>query len=204
MKKRYITIGIFFLLFILMTILMLTNNTTFLDENIYNYIFSFRNDFLDLFFKTMTKLGNTITVIIILIILVVCLKKEDKYSIFYTIITTILTNQIIKNIIRRPRPDHIRLINEGGYSYPSGHSMISIALYGFLIYLVYKNIKNKVLKSILIALLFIVIIGIGLSRVYLGVHYLSDVLAGFFLTIPILILIVSHFRGNINDKDSSI
>lgn len=207
MKKRYIISGIFFLLFILITILMITNNIKVFDENIYNYIYSFRSDLLDTIFKTITKLGNTLTVIIMVFVLLVFLGKENIYKLILTVATTVLTNQGLKHIIRRARPDHLRLIKENGYAFPSGHSMISIALYGLLIYLVYKNIKNKFIKTILISILFILILGIGISRVYLGVHYPSDVLAGFSIALPIIILIVcsidDHFRGNINDKDSS-
>lgn len=207
MKKRYIISGIFFLLFILITILMITNNIKVFDENIYNYIYSFRSDLLDAIFKTITKLGNTLTVIIMVFVLLVFLGKENIYKLILTVATTVLTNQGLKHIIRRARPDHLRLIKENGYAFPSGHSMISIALYGLLIYLVYKNIKNKFIKTILISILSILILGIGISRVYLGVHYPSDVLAGFSIALPIIILIVcsidDHFRGNINDKDSS-
>ena len=69
MKKRYIISGIFFLLFITITILMITNNIKVFDDTIYNYIFSLRNDSLDIIFKTITKFCNTITVIIFVIIL---------------------------------------------------------------------------------------------------------------------------------------
>ncbi|MBR3145708.1 MAG: phosphatase PAP2 family protein [Bacilli bacterium] len=208
MKKRYIISGIFFLLFILITVLMITNNTKVFDDTIYKYIFSLRNDLLDTIFKTITKFGDTITIIIMVFVLLIFLGKENIYKLILTVVTTVLTNQGLKHIIRRIRPEHIRLIKEKGYSYPSGHSMIAIATYGLLIYLVYKNVKNKLLKTILILLLLILILGIGISRVYLGVHYPTDVLAGFTISLPIIILIVGkiddHFRGNINDKDSSI
>ena len=208
MKKRYIISGIFFLLFILITVLMITNNTKVFDDTIYKYILSLRNDLLDTIFKTITKFGDTITIIIMVFVLLIFLGKENIYKLILTVVTTVLTNQGLKHIIRRIRPEHIRLIKEKGYSYPSGHSMIAIATYGLLIYLVYKNVKNKLLKTILILLLLILILGIGISRVYLGVHYPTDVLAGFTISLPIIILIVGkiddHFRGNINDKDSSI
>lgn len=66
--------------------------------------------------------------------------------------------------------------------------MVSMAFYGFLIYLIYNNIKNKYIKWILICSLSILIILIGISRIYLGVHYTSDVLAGFFLSISYLVI----------------
>lgn len=207
MKKRYIISGIFFLIFILITILMITNHTKVFDDTIYNYIFSFRSDLLDKVFKIITKLGNTLTVIIMVFVLLIFLGKENIYKLILTVCTTVITNQGLKHLIRRVRPEHLRLIKEKGYSYTSGHSMIAIALYGLLIYLVYKNVKNKLIKTILIVLLSILILGIGISRIYLGVHYPTDVLAGYSIALPIIILIVcsidDHFRGNINDKDSS-
>lgn len=207
MKKRYIISGIFFLLFIIITILMITNNTKIIDENIYNYIFSYRSDLVDTIFKTITKLADPISVVIIIFILLIFLNKENIYKLMITVLLTVFTNQTLKLFIRRTRPDHIRLINENFYSFPSGHAMISIALYGFLINLVYIKVKNKLIKTLLIITLIIMILGIGLSRIYLGVHHPSDVLAGYLITIPIIILttckINDHFRGNINDKDNS-
>ena len=90
----------------------------------------------------------------------------------------------------RPRPDHLRLIKQNGYSYPSGHSMISIAVYGFLIYYVYHKVKNKALKIALIILLSLLIILIGISRIYVGVHYPSDVLGGYTLSLLIIIVVI--------------
>lgn len=207
MKKRYIISFIFFLLFIILTILMITNNTKIFDDSIYNFIFSYRSDLIDNLFKMITKIADLVSVIIIIFILLIFLNKENIYKLMITVLLTVSTNQVLKFFVKRDRPDHLRLINENFYAFPSGHAMISIALYGFLIYLVYEKIKNKLLKILLISILIILIIGIGLSRIYLGVHYPSDVLAGFFLAIPIIILTIcqvnDHFRGNINDKDNS-
>lgn len=69
--------------------------------------------------------------------------------------------------------------------------MISMAFYGYLIYLIYKYVKNKYLKWALITILGMLIISIGISRIYLGVHYTSDVLAGFLISISYLIIFVS-------------
>lgn len=105
------------------------------------------------------------------------------------IIVTIL-NQGMKFILQRPRPTEYRIIEETGYSFPSGHSMVSMAFYGLLIYLIYKHIENKYLKWLLISILSLLIVLIGFSRIYLGVHYVSDVIAGFLFSIAYLILFI--------------
>ncbi len=190
MKKKYLAIIGLLILFILITILVETNNVTAFDDTIYNFIFSLRNNFFDYFFKTITMCANTLTVIIIVIILLLIIKDKYRFILGIDVITTVLSNQALKHIFMRPRPDHLRLIKEGGYSYPSGHSMISVALYGFLIYYVYHKVQNKKLKVFLISLLTLLIILIGMSRIYVGVHYPSDVLGGYTLSLLILILVI--------------
>ncbi len=82
-------------------------------------------------------------------------------------VVTIL-NQLLKRLLQRPRPTEFRIIEENGYSFPSGHSMVSMAFYGYLIYLIYRFVKNKYLKWISIVLLSLLICLIGISRIYLG------------------------------------
>ncbi len=91
-----------------------------------------------------------------------------------------------------------------GYSLPSGHSMVSLAFYGLIIYFIYKNIENKHIKWTLIAVLSLLIVFIGISRIYLGVHYTSDVLAGFLLAIPYLIIYISTFNKIVMERDKSV
>ena len=120
-------------------------------------------------------------------------EKEEK--------TITVLNQLLKRILQRPRPTEFRIIEETGYSFPSGHSMVSMAFYGYLIYLIYKYVKNKYVKWILIALLSILICTIGVSRIYLGVHYTSDVLGGFLVSISYLILFISTVNKFFIEKD---
>lgn len=143
--------------------------------------------------KGITKLGGAVFLILLSTILLIVLKnKKIGLCIWGNLGISTILNQILKHIFQRPRPTEYRIINETGYSFPSGHSMVSMAFYGFLIYLIYKNVKNQYLKWGLITLLSILIALIGLSRIYLGVHYTSDVLAGFLVSVSYLI-IFTHF-----------
>ena len=143
--------------------------------------------------KCITQLGGVIGLVALAIILSIVIKnKKTSILIWLNLGISALLNQTLKYIIQRPRPTEYRIIDESGYSFPSGHSMVSAAFYGFLIYLIYKKVKNKYLKWGLVTLLGFIIILIGISRIYLGVHYTSDVLAGFLISISYLI-IFTHF-----------
>ena len=206
MKKRKIMGLILLIGFIVLTILLLTNNISSFDDFIYKYFFQMRNKFFDIFFIFFTRLGDIIPVTIITICLLMIFNKEDRYILGSSMIITLLINQGLKYIIQRPRPPiEERLIEQGGYSYPSGHSMMAMCLYGVLIYLINTKLKNRKLKIILTIILSIIILLIGVSRIYVRVHYPSDVLGAYLLTILILIinitLINNHIRGNMNEKD---
>ena len=142
--------------------------------------------------KFITNFGGAIFLIVLTITLFILIKnKKIGLSIFSNLVIITILNQLLKRILQRPRPTEYRIIEETGYSFPSGHSMISMAFYGYLIYLIYKYVKNKYIKWISIVLLSILICSIGVSRIYLGVHYTSDVLGGFFISISYLIIYIS-------------
>ncbi|CDA31182.1 pAP2 family protein [Clostridium sp. CAG:492] len=150
------------------------------------------SDFATPIAKFITNFGGAIILIGSAFTLFIFIKnKKIGVSIISNLAIITVLNQLLKRIVQRPRPTEFRIVEESGYSFPSGHSMVSMAFYGYLIYLIYKYVKNKYLKWISIILLSILICSIGISRIYLGVHYTSDVLGGFFISISYLIIYIS-------------
>lgn len=152
--------------------------------------------------KFMTNFGGAIFVISLTTILFLVIKdKKIGISIITNLGIVTILNQIIKFIMQRPRPTEFRIIEETGYSFPSGHSMVSLAFYGYLIYLIYKYINNKHLKRTLIIILSVLICIIGVSRIYLGVHYTSDVLGGFLISFAYLIIYIELVNKFVLEKN---
>ena len=152
--------------------------------------------------KFMTNFGGAIFVISLTTILFFVIKdKKIGISIITNLGIVTILNQIIKFIMHRPRPTEFRIIEETGYSFPSGHSMVSLAFYGYLIYLIYKYINNKHLKRTLIIILSVLICIIGVSRIYLGVHYTSDVLGGFLISFAYLIIYIELVNKFVLEKN---
>ena len=150
------------------------------------------SDFATPIAKFITNFGGAIILIILAPMLFIFIKnKKIGISVILNLIIITVLNQLLKRIVQRPHPTEFRIVEESGYSFPSGHSMVSMAFYGYLIYLIYKYVKNKYLKWISIILLSILICSIGISRIYLDVHYTSDVLGGFFISISYLIIYIS-------------
>ena len=195
-NNRYIIyISIPFLLIILLiTAKVIAGRELYIDKLAYHlFIEKLRNDKLTTFMKLATKLSNPEVMIIIAIISILfCIKliKNKKLSlgIILNLAGITIINQILKFIFRRERPSGYRLIEMSGYSFPSGHAMASLAFYGLLIYITKRLVKNKYLKILLITLNIAIIILIGVSRIYLGVHYLSDVLTGYSISIIYLLI----------------
>ncbi len=157
----------------------------------YGFISSFISDGATLVMKFITYFGSAY-VLIPLTALLFVLTKNKKLNILIgsNLLLVTFLNQFLKIVFQRPRPEEYRLISESGYSFPSGHSMVSMAFYGLLIYIVYRYVKNVYVKYGLMVILFMLILFIGISRIYLGVHYTSDVMGGFLLSISYLIVFI--------------
>ncbi len=192
------------ILLIIWTILVLTNNTIWFDDLVYNFIISFKSEALTTIMVFITGFSNAKLLVILSLITLIALiwKRKEPLYIVGTLSFAVVLNQILKYLIRRPRPSHLRLITESGFSYPSGHAMASTAFYGAMVLLLLNSSINKKVKYLLSTTLIILIILIGISRIYLGVHYPSDIIGGWlisYLILHLLILVRSKYEG-INNR----
>lgn len=189
-KKIYI-ICLLLALFIINTVLVVTNCYDAIDECVHNFIMRYAGEVATKGMKTITFFGSTMFMVILctIIFLIFLLKKRKSYA-FSTagiLIVSTVINNVIKLIIRRPRPQYITVV-EHSFSYPSGHTMASTTLYGFIIYLIIKSNMPKQYKIIYSSVLGLLIFLVGLSRIYLGAHFFSDVFGGMLLSTVILLI----------------
>ena len=183
-KKEFIFIITLLILFTIISILVVTEKTSNIDSLMHSYILNIRSN-------NLTTILNTITNLALSCLLLIILKnKKIALYIFINLASAFAINETAKTIFTRSRPIGINLIEETGFSFPSGHSMISLSFYGFIAYLLCKNTKNKYQKIIIITITTLIILTIGFSRIYLGVHYLSDIIAGFLLASIYLIIYI--------------
>ena len=177
------------------------------DQVVFQYLYNMRSDGLTTFFKAITYTGNPISLVILTAILcfVFFYFKKKKEAVFIALYTlgAFGFNQILKTIIARPRPIGFRLVNEQYYSFPSGHAMVMTAFVILLVYIGAKYFGKR--KIIYVAATFIILYAglIGISRVYLGVHYFSDVLAGWMVGIMWAMAGIFAFRYSLYRKTSN-
>ena len=153
-----------------------------LDESVLGFIEQMRTPFLTVFFKFVTYLGEWAVVLPIALIVstILILKRRRKQDAILAFISLggLSVAFLLKNIVHRARPLG-GLLNETSFSFPSAHAVISVVFYGFIIYLLLPKIKNRKIKALKIFIASLLVMLVGFSRLYLGVHYLSDVLAGY-------------------------
>ena len=199
-KKYHLSFPLFIgaiLLFITLTYGVI-NNTTWLQQfdHTLQHILIQRNTVLDFIFINITQLGNSSTIAILLMLICLLLGRLKNYRamvllLVNTIIFSGLVTIVVKQIIMRARPTP-QLILEHGFSFPSGHAMVSILFYGTLFLIIYREYRVLLIKRFLLTLLAMLMLIIPISRVYINVHYPSDILAGISLGF-ILLYISSHY-----------
>ncbi len=182
--------------FVILTFLFLSqsyNNIlkTF-DLKIIDLIQSLENKYLTVFYQMITNIADTYQSIVITVLLVIFLytKKYKREALFLAITMSIcgIAMPLLKNIFSRERPNFYRLIEISGYSFPSGHTTAATTMYLTLAIIVLSNM-NKLNKYFVFGIVALGIIIIGTSRIYLGVHYPTDVIAGICLGISIVSIV---------------
>ena len=131
--------------------------------------------------QSFSELGQLVVLfVLVLAIAVFAPGKHPARMATLNLVCVFVLNQALKFIVQRPRPEGFRLAEASGYSFPSGHSMVAMGFYGLLVWMAWHYYGRHNAKRWIAAVGFsIIIVGVGLSRVYLGVHYASDVVAGF-------------------------
>ena len=157
------------------------------------------------FYKFITFFASEVMILLVSLVLIIVFKNK-KYGAFALLnaISILILNILLKLIFMRDRPYDLMIITESGYSFPSGHAMASLGFYGFIIYLLWHFNITKRMKILFSIMLSILILLIGMSRIYLGVHYASDVLAGYMVSGAYLILYITFIRkylkfGDVDD-----
>lgn len=186
MKKKYLFI-IPLCLFVIDYLLIHYQIIQPIDWFIYHLVQNLKCDFMTSFFKLCSTFGSTWFYVILVLVLVVLKNKKDIWIGIHLLIIQGI-NRVIKALVKRPRPPQMyHLVKETNYSFPSGHSMSAMIGYGLLIIEVKKSsLKYKKMIEVFLA---IMIFLIGLSRIYLGVHYFSDVIGGYLIALSYLLFI---------------
>jgi membrane-associated phospholipid phosphatase len=187
----YITIGIAIILFVIglnafveLTDELVENELENFDRSVTAWVLSFRSEALTAFFQYTTNLGDVIaySVISVAIGAYFYIRHRSWRFIVQTLLVLLLStlcNLVVKRFINRARPTLEHLVSVNTLSYPSGHSMSAMAFYGFLVYLCFQMNMPRVARALLVTVLIALILAVGLSRIYLGVHFPSDVAAGY-------------------------
>ena len=153
------------------------------------------SDTLTIVMKIVTNLGGVLAFASFLFVLfLVISNRKVGFLMSINLFIAYIFSVLFKNVFRRERPLEMLVDKPFNFSFPSGHTICSIVFYGFLIYVVSKLVKNVNIRRLINFFLVIIIVLVPFSRVYLGVHFLTDVLAGVILGIVCLLSFVNYVK----------
>lgn len=173
-----------------------------IDLTMQQVFINMRTDLLTPFMKVVTHSTDTITIVILCaaLVLIPMTRKTMGLPLTAAALINMGTYKAMKHIFLRARPDVVyHIVEQGGYSFPSGHSAASMLVYGLLFYLVGKYCKNQKLRVLLQTVCGILVLTVGPSRLYVGVHWATDVLAGWCVGAAVLmaaVYLIERFGKN--------
>lgn len=193
------SVSLVFFMILGYTVKFYESTLSFIDQPLTTAIRGTLTDTKTSFFTGVTQLGSSIGLMILLLITCLLLLKFKRKAEALWLLVNVgliasLGNYLIKFLFQRPRPSIEHLVYANHYSFPSGHSMASILFYGTLIIISQLVIKNKIVRLISQLILGSLILLIGLSRVYLGVHYPTDIIGGYLLGLSWLLATYPLFQ----------
>jgi undecaprenyl-diphosphatase len=181
------------ILFIFLTDIVLDKEVLSSDLLISGYIYTLRTPFLTTIMYAVSFLGSVPPgIILTLTVVVILYKKHKKEALIFalSLVLGMLLNYLLKILFHLPRPDISPLQKLNDNSYPSGHAMNNLILYGLLAVYTYHFTRNRLI-GIIVTVISLIWIGlIGFSRIYLGVHYPSDIIAGYLMGFWILTTVI--------------
>ncbi len=168
------------------------------DEPVIAFVQGLEVNWLTTIMKSFTTVGSTPFVMLFMLIGVTLLLYKRHRAEALLLVAAVagsgLLNLILKSIYKRARPELHRIVEIGGFSFPSGHTMLAFSLYAIISYIVWRNLKTRITHIALFLFALFMIFMIGISRIYLGVHYPSDVVAGVFASALWMIIITTTYR----------
>ena len=179
-------------LFAVILACVLTGHTAGFDDPIRECFYSLRCPAVTGLAVVITTLANKYVIIGICLVLLIVPQTRLTFGVPLSAgaLGLILLNTLIKILVERSRPEVLHLVTEHGFSFPSGHSITSLFFYGLAIWLVWQYVDNKTAKRVLTVLLAIPTLLIGPTRIYLGVHFPTDVLAAWCLAFIAIIIVI--------------
>lgn len=149
------------------------------------------SEFLTAILVFITNIGGPIGIMCVCTIIYIIPKLRNRVAIPVSIavVSSLVLNTILKSIFARERPNILRLVSENYYSFPSGHAMVNMALYSILIIYAYKLVKNKKIRYTIYTVLTALILVIGFTRIYLGVHYAGDIIGGWLMGFAVSLIV---------------
>lgn len=183
------------LLFVTLAIFVSLNKVNFINDWFYNtFAKPIQNNALTNFFIVFTYLGNFFVLLIISMCFLFKKQKKDAVFLVLSLIFASILTFLIKFIIKNPRPEDIMLIDESGYSFPSAHATLSATTLTMIAYFLSKQTSRTWLKILIWSISIILVLTVCYSRIYLGVHYFTDILAGLLLSAIIITLFIMLYN----------
>lgn len=173
--------------------LAIIDAVSYADTLIKYWIEGIRNPLADILFQAITELGSPYAFILLGVLAVVILGKGGHLRVAQVLSMGMLLSwaimKLLKDLIGRERPAGEQLTLATGMSFPSGHAMLSLVFYGYIAYLLLRHGKSGARRIAAYGLMLLIGL-IGFSRIYLNVHYASDVAAGFLIAVVILAVMI--------------